>query len=141
MECSFKECDLPSRARGLCRAHYEQKYRKKTKLKPIRYRSKSGSYDGPGWLDKNGYRWLYRPGHPNANGQGQIQEHRLVVAEHLGRPLRSEETVHHRKDPRDDNRLENLELWASRHPKGQRVEDLIEHAMETLMLYAPDRVR
>ncbi len=63
------------------------------------------------------------------------------MAEHLGRPLRTEETVHHKKDPRDDNRIENLELWASRHPKGQRVTDLIDYAIETLMLYAPERVR
>lgn len=28
-----------------------------------------------------------------------------------------------------------LELWASRHPKGQRVTDLIEYAKEILELY------
>ena len=63
------------------------------------------------------------------------------MAEHLGRPLRPNETVHHKKDPRSDNRIENLELWASRHPKGQRVEDLVEYAVEILTTYAPERVR
>ena len=29
-------------------------------------------------------------------------------------------------------KIENLELWASRHPKGQRVTDLIEYAKEIL---------
>lgn len=64
-------------------------------------------------------------------------EHRLVMEQVVGRPLRTEETVHHINGVRDDNRPENLELWSSRHGKGQRVTDHVEHAVETLRLYAP----
>lgn len=64
-----------------------------------------------------------------------IFEHILVMEESLGRKLYPKENVHHKNGVRDDNRLSNLELWASAQPSGQRVSDLVHFAKEILERY------
>jgi hypothetical protein len=58
------------------------------------------------------------------------------MSEMLGRKLMKHERVHHINGIRDDNRPDNLELWTTAHPAGQRVEDIVAFAKWVLSTYA-----
>jgi HNH endonuclease len=90
--------------------------------------AKNTNYGNGKWLDKNGYVYL------SNNGKMEL-EHRVIMARIIGRQLLTEETVHHKNGNRSDNREDNLELWSSRNPKGQRIPDKLKYAREILSLY------
>jgi len=128
-ECSVSGCNKPYRAKNLCNTHYNQQARGApfTLPSPMRERG-TGSWH-------NGYIKLFKPLHPSSTTKGHILEHRFVMEETLGRSLTSTENVHHINGIRSDNRPENLELWVTSQPKGQRPIDLVEWAREILQTY------
>lgn len=130
--CTIDECGKKHTAQGLCMMHYRRQALygdphivnepKRTDKKQV---------------NQNGYVLVYAPENPTSTVNGFGLEHRLVMAEHLGRPLERHEQVHHKNGVRHDNRIENLELWDTRQPPGQRPEDKVEYAIEILKSYAP----
>lgn len=90
---------------------------------------------GRGYKVKDGYRYILKKGHPNSAKSGYVAEHVFLMTQHLGRPLRKGETIHHKNGIRDDNRIENLELWVNTIRFGQRLEDKIAYYKEFLESY------
>jgi hypothetical protein len=128
--CREDDCDRPVEKTGRCGTHYRQFWRS-GRTQPIRFP------DGRR-VDSNGYVYAKRPGHCEARQAGWGLEHRIVMSDHLGRPLHKDESVHHKNGDREDNRLVNLELWSRWQPPGQRVEDKVAYAKELLARYEPE---
>ena len=119
--------------RNRCKSCYNALMMRKNILDdvPVRKRNKNGE----GGLNCYGYRLISVRNHPNNMKNGRIFEHVFVMSEFLKRPLYNHENIHHKNGIRDDNRIENLELWSTSQPKGQRVEDKIKWAKEFLKQY------
>lgn len=118
-------------ARGLCGKHYY--HAAKADSLPPRKRWLEHA-DIRKWHINSANGYVY--GFVTVDGvRKSVLQHRMVMESFLGRPLIKGENVHHINGDRTDNRIENLELWNTRQPKGQRVQDKLEWAREIIRLY------
>lgn len=125
--CSVESCAKSVMARGFCEGHYGRFRRGKPLDVPFAKRAIRGN--GSRWKNNHGYITVV------PHGGKRTSEHRLVMEAMIGRPLRSDESVHHKNGVRDDNRPENLELWVRTQPAGQRVDDVLAWARTIIARY------
>ena len=137
VECSEPTCDRMVRffyrdsGKILCKPHYQRNRLGKDMSKPVRKLARNQPI---GSLRKNGQGYMRVKIGPGRHDW--MLEHRWVMEKSLERKLLKQENVHHVNGIKTDNRLENLELWISSHPSGQRVSDKVEWAEEIISLYA-----
>lgn len=165
--CSVSWCDKSSVAFGLCRMHYIRQRRGIDLNKPKRKSPPRRSCSVPsctndhaarGYCESHYVAWKYhefddelKPDDeierkPDSLGYIRIKtgsgcrfelEHRMIMAQIIGRPLERHENVHHKNGNRADNRPSNLELWSKKQPAGQRIEDKLKWAYEIIEMYEP----
>jgi len=62
------------------------------------------------FVHKGDYLYARVPNHPNANKNGYVLAHRVIMENSLGRLLTADEIVHHINHNKFDNRIENLQI-------------------------------
>lgn len=125
--CSLEGCEAVHYGQGYCVMHY-QRWQRTGNPGPVERLRKTS---GEGHLRVDGYRYIQRDGRMQA-------EHRFVMEQNLGRKLLNGENVHHINGVRNDNRPENLELWVTFQPVGQRPHELLAWAYQIIERYGSE---
>ncbi|HEX9504160.1 MAG TPA: HNH endonuclease [Patescibacteria group bacterium] len=95
-----------------CRSKYIQiTHPNLRKTLPHKFGKEHPHWNGGKWTDHQGYIHLRLPNYPQSNPRGYYREHRYVMEQHLGRFLKRSEHIHHINGNKQDNRIENLELF------------------------------
>lgn len=129
--CQVDGCTREPKSKGLCNTHYARQLQGRPIDEPIKSPHFANSINDVLWQQKsNGYVYGQFEGR-------RLAQHRVIYSQYLKRALHPWENVHHKNGVRNDNRLENLELWITPQPNGQRITDLVEWCVTNY----PDFVR
>lgn len=118
--CLWPGCGSPSRLNkvgavmGYCQDHWRMNCLRN--VRGLSYEQFEASWSNR-WVNASGYIEVH-------TDRGSVAEHRLVMEEVIGRPLRVGESVHHKNGIKTDNSVANLELWVGAIRHGQRAVDV-----------------
>ena len=132
--CIVENCNKRGPIYGLCHKH--SNWKKRTGDPTVRP-PKAEYFKRSSKNKQSRYKYVTVNNHPIL-GTGSMTEHRVVMTEFLGRKLLTSENIHHINGDGKDNRIENLELWTTFQPPGQRIEDKVSYAIEILKQYKPE---
>lgn len=122
-ECYYIQC-LGRKSPMLGRKHIKESKEKMSKTRKGMFLGENNpNWKGGRIFNYAGYILIKNWNHPFCNPNGYIREHRFIMEKYIGRYLKPTEDVHHINGIKDDNRIENLELFRSRseHTKFHRL--------------------
>lgn len=123
--CLTEGCNKQAIKRYLCGACHARRYRKNEKMPQRRLEPFSAGKSGYELISFNGELMFY---------------HRYVWEQYHNIKLLPQQNIHHINGDRSDNRIENLEIWDTSQPKGQRVADKLRWALEIIGRYCPHKL-
>ncbi|MGE7843906.1 HNH endonuclease [Lysinibacillus sp. NPDC093712] len=115
-----KECEICGELFKVKKSHFSKRFTcggsckylriaKNHKAKGLRGES-CHKWKGGRFVHETGYVFIHAPENAMANSRGYVREHRLVMANYLGRPLERDEIVHHIDGNKENNDVSNLQL-------------------------------
>ena len=128
--CQVPECDRVAEIKGMCRLHRTRELRGIPLDRPNRHT------DAPERrIGRHGYVLVFdRP--LGVKGRRRVLEHRKVMEEYIGRKLFPHEQIHHLDHDRQNNAIENLEIWSTNQPTGARLTDKLKWVEKTIEQYS-----
>jgi len=93
------------------------------------WKEKQKEIEGRKHKDSLGYIKVLNYSHPNSK-YNHVFEHVLIMSKQLGRPIKSEERIHHINGDKTDNRIENLYLCSD-----LREHQNVHHSLDKLLKY------
>jgi len=92
---------------------YKHSEKTKRKMRQAKKGKNNPNWKGGEKKDGRGYILIWKPDHPHSTKQGYVKRARLIMEQHIGRYLEPGEVVHHKNEIRDDDSIENLDLFSN----------------------------
>jgi len=90
---------------------YKHSEKTKRKMRQAKKGKNNPNWKGGIKINGQGYVLIWKPDHPYSNNHGYVRRSRLIMEQHIGRYLEPGEVVHHKNEIRDDDKIENLDLF------------------------------
>ncbi len=98
-----------------CGSIYKNKFFRQSDEWKIKMSKRNTGKSNPHWKGgffvRRGYVYIYKPEHPFCGSTGYVKRSRFIMGKYLKRDVLPKEIIHHKNEIKDDDRIENLQLF------------------------------